>query len=300
MPFIVNLSSAHTYKIEESREAFLELCDRYSQWPWCSACCPTFFTHYSNKAWVAGKYASHLNSTINPYKLGEMTTEKFLEEMCDIFSFLVKEEQDYSEELKELSQQTQGQIFSVEADETNAKQIAKALLGQAWTIGVSFTDKDKAKLQHLLKMAEEEPIYFISNTNHLDVNKILYLFRENLPDGNWLSPEIIDIAPLKDDKNEKPIQIAKNIYLCLSYRYGAYKTPKENTTYKTGTPSLLQTVVADLQISEAINIADIKIISQYDKDLQAAREIGIPDQNIYLAENYYQENLIAIQSASLD
>jgi hypothetical protein len=293
---IVNLSSAHTYKIEESQKAFVELCDNYSQWAWCSACCPTFFTHYSNKAWVAGKYTVHLNSTINPYKLGKMTTEEFLEKMCDIFSFLVKEEQDYSEDIAELSQQTQGQVVPIEVDETDNKQIAKALLEQAWTTGIDFTEEDKAKLQHLLKRAEEEPIYFISNTNHLDVNKILRFFQENFPDGGWL--EKIDIAPLNEEE-EKPIQIADNIYLCLSYRYGAFKTPKENTTYKTGTPSLLQIVVTGLQSGGTTNIADIKIISQYEKDLQAAREIGIPEQNIYTAENYYQEHLVFTQSHSL-
>lgn len=288
MPLIVNLSSVHTYKIEESQAAFVELCDTYSQWSWCSGCCPTFFSHYSNKAWVAGKYAAHLKSTINPYKLGKMTTDEFLEKMCVIFLFLVNEEQDYSEDIVELSQQTQGQLVNFDEDETNTNKIAKALLEKAWTTGINFTDKDKAKLQNLLTMAEGEPIYFISNTNHLDVNKILNLFRQNVPECNWLSLAAVDIMPHKE-LEAKPIQIAPNIYLCLSYCYGAFKTQKENTIYQTGTPSLLKTVVTDLQSSGTFNIEDIKVISQFEKDLHAAREIGVLEENIYSAENYYQE-----------
>ncbi len=85
---IVNLSACHGLKsIREVMKAFAALCDRYST-GCCMKHCPSLFSNFTNQAWVAYIYQKNLNTLINPYKLGKINTQEFIEGLLEIFSFL--------------------------------------------------------------------------------------------------------------------------------------------------------------------------------------------------------------------
>jgi len=67
---------------------------------------------------------------------------------------------------------------------------------------------------------------------------------------------------LKTKNSNEPIQIAPNVYLCLSYRYGLYKE---------GTPGLLRSI--SQQAGE--KATKVTVVSQFPKDLEVARELSL-------------------------
>lgn len=174
-----------------------------------------------SKMWVSLKYLS-LNRSINDYKLGKIDTDTFISKLKEIFYF-------------------------IPADKNPEK-----LLEAAWNSLIAWDTESTARLKSVLD--KNKPIYFISNTNPLNIKKIIQLFQDNCP-NDWQLPE---------ETEAKPLAIAKNFYLCPSYLF------KE---FKEGTPGLISDLV-DIFLKET-KPENILLVSQYQPDLAKAEALGI-------------------------
>ncbi|WP_342146573.1 hypothetical protein [Rickettsiella endosymbiont of Aleochara curtula] len=174
-----------------------------------------------SKMWVSLKYLS-LNRSINDYKLGKVDTDTFISKLKEIFYF-------------------------IPADKNPEK-----LLEAAWNSLIAWDIESTARLKSVLD--KNKPIYFISNTNPLNIKKIIQLFQDNCP-NDWQLPE---------ETEAKPLAIAKNFYLCPSYLF------KE---FKEGTPGLISDLV-DRFLKET-KPENILLVSQYQPDLAKAEALGI-------------------------
>lgn len=181
--------------------------------------------------------------TINNYKLGKITTEEFKREMLKAFDFLQNKE--------------------------NAQQ----LLIDAWNKIIDFDPAHDEKIKSLFEKAkqEEAKVFIVSNTNELNVRKILGHFY-TIGGVAWNNTPNISC-----EKSPIPIQLTEdgNICLCLSYRYGEFKSPELQQTLPAGTPSLLQHIVRNLK-DMGYTESNIKVISQFSGDMQEAKTLGLP------------------------
>ena len=152
MPLIINLKSLHEYDILETMGAFAELSKEHSNS--CVNSMPNLFQHASHLAWVAAIYAYHNSSLIEPYKLGQMTTEEFLEKLSKVFYFM----------------------------DDMPSTVRHEKLAEAWTSSIHMSLEKQNNLAKLIEQAEQEPVYLISNTNELDVQAIIKLLKQLNPD----------------------------------------------------------------------------------------------------------------------
>ncbi|KTD22294.1 Uncharacterised protein [Legionella lansingensis] len=238
MGLIVNLSTIHDYSINETVSAFVRLCNQYSYG--CLQCMPGFFQTGTNYAWVMAQYKLKYKSLIEPYKLGNISTEDFLDNLAEIFYFM---------------------------DDMSTGERNK-LLKEAWNASIKMSEHTQDRLRQLVEKAASEKVYLISNTNELNIQAILDLFKEQYPDLPF--KEKIDIS-IQD--NKEPVEILPNIYLCLSYRFKTFKS--ENVT----TVSLVEELVKENQDEE------FTVVSQYAGDLKKAEQLGII--HIQKAEEFY-------------
>lgn len=234
MTLIVNLSTTHDYSIKEIIAAFAQICKEYSRG--CFECIPGLF-HLTNYGWVTLKYQINYKSLIEPYRLGKLSTEEFLDNLTEILYFLC----------------------DMDKEERNS------ILAEAWNASIKLSEKTQDRLSLLVEEAKTQPVYLISNTNELNVNAILDLFKQNNPD---LKFKEVDTS-IKDSK--EPIEILPNIYLCLSYRYGAFK--EETVT----TMSLLEHL--STQCSKPITL-----VSQFPGDRKKGEQLGL---EVWDAEEFY-------------
>lgn len=277
MPLIVNLSAIHTlHPISKSVRAFEQICNKYSTG--CFSSCSSLFQSWSNYAWVMYQHSMHDKQLIQPYKLGAITTEQFLKNLLTIFSFL-EGVTPRNEDLVRMSSKN-----------SYSHDVALAMLKEAWN---EIIDLDETRLSRFPSLAtQSEPVYLISNTNELNVLKILQLLKENNPSVEFYSP--IDLG-VKEDK--KPIEIAPNIFLCLSYRYQLFKTVKENHNINPhSTMSLLNHLVKE-QLSD-VAISDIRVISQFSGDLEEAIHLGIPAENAFHADRFFNDAMLEMKKTN--
>lgn len=325
---IINLSSLHTLQsfntgIMNGVDAFASICDRYSQN--CCICCPGIFTKLTNKAWVAFMYLLKLDTLINPYKLGQINTEQFLQGLLGIFSFLNDEALNLrSDDISRINANKANFISTKDVERLETQHYVLALLEEAWNKSISFSDTDARKFEYLLeqrtvpspnsgeseedqstnpilfnglrdlenenpsnlekKRNDEQKIYLIANTNELHVHRILLFLRENFPYVEWTAGMDLTTCVGVDDYS---IEIAQNIFLCLSYKFHSFKTTSENDDQENSTPSLLRTLVE--QILSQIDREQFEVVSQYPKDLVEARKLGIPEENLHEAQQYYPQ-----------
>lgn len=291
MPRIVNLSSLHTlHPISSGVEGFAKLCDKYSS-RGCFSFCPSIFTKLTSKAWVAYKYQKNLNTLINPYKLGKISTQEFLARLLEIFNFLE------DDRALLFMQKDRCRIESNRDDFISTRgiqhlsnhHIALALLEEAWNNIIAISDADQAKFEHLLEQSNETPTYLISNTNELNVDKILGALKKGFPDVKW---KLIDLS-ISNENPVEPLEVAPNLFLYLSYKAHTFKTASENRKLNMTTPSLLRSLVNKLDADKA----DIKVISQYGKDLEEAEKLGIPKSNLQTAKDYFPESVKGLRYA---
>lgn len=306
MRIIANLSSLHTlHPINTSVKAFTELCNRYSpDWQitryaksldYC-LCNMGFFGASAkwvertlNWGWVVGNnLVNHYlgKAIIDSYKLGKIDTAQFLRELLNIFNFMLDKNTRFKEADVDRIWNQRAYLISLRGELTKEslshQQIASALIEDAWNTMIDYKNEDEAKLNQLIQQrkSDKDEIYFISNTNELQVSKIMYLLRQHHPQIKW--NEKIDVSSIK---NDEPIEIAPGIYLYLSYRVGAYKTTQDNMAASiTSTPALLRSLVDKLKCDKS----EIQVISQFAKDLAEAEGMGIPPQNTYHAKDFYQ------------
>lgn len=231
MPIIVNLSSLHQLSsIDKSMWPFVELCNQYSEgyFSWSS---PLF--KYTNYAWVCLQYHKLL-PLINSYKTGGINSEEFLNKGLEVFSFL-----------------------------KNKKDIdGKKLLAEAWNAHVGWDDTSTQKFQFLL--SKGEPIYLISNSNPLNIQKLLDLLKQNVPGITWNDIKLPEQAA--SSTHAEPISLAQDreIYLFTSFQAGKFKE---------GTPGLIEELNNQLRLAHSQD--QIVLISQYAKDLEIASKLGI-------------------------
>lgn len=237
MALIVNLSSIFKLKriIPDALYPFVKLCNDYSN----SRClCSKTLFGMTNYFWVLKQYYSN-QKLFDAYKLGEIKDDQFLDSLLNVFSFL-----------------------------KNNKKVEdpKKLLATAWNEIIAWDEESTSHLKQLIDSANHgEAVYLVSNTNPLNIAKILSLFGKNCPEEKW-NNEALQMA-----NSNIPIAIAPNIYLCLSYNYGIYKE---------GTPGLLRVVAEQLGNQEKITV-----ISQYPKDLEIADRLKL---TIQAANDFYK------------
>ena len=119
--------------------------------------------------------------------------------------------------------------------------------------------------------------YLISNTSEIHVRAILEFMQEQKPKiVEW--QEDIDLST-EPKKAGGPIEIAPNIFLYLSYKVHAFKTEAENTNQQLGTPALLRKLIEDFDVDPKTLI----VVSQYEKDIEEAMALGVPEKNCHLA-----------------
>lgn len=199
------------------------------------------FEWYS-KLWVRLKYLA-MTPIINEYKLGKINTDTFINKLKDIFSFIPPE-------------------------------ISSEKITGAWNSLITWNPESTTRLQTLLN--KTQAIYFISNTNPLNIKKIIELFEESFP-NDWKLPE---------ETEAKPSKIADNFYPCISYQY------KE---FKEGTPGLIARLKEYL-LSKGQKLENILLVSQYKGDLDKAKELGIESQS---ADQFFPKVLAPIASQPL-
>jgi hypothetical protein len=251
MVTIVNLSTIHTlHPISTTIKAFVELCNKYSDGYFSSY--PGVFG-WSNYAWVMTQYQKYDSTLIQPYKLGKISTDEFRQNLLSIFPFMSK----------------------LPAEEQ------RLLVEEAWNASIDIDETTANRFPELVRQSKSEPIYLISNTNELNVREIIRLLKQQNPDI-----EFFDNIDLSVQESKEPIEIAPNIYLCLSYRYQLFKTMTDTRKLNPhSTMSLLNYLVTE-QLS-TIPRSDIRVVSQYPGDLQEAAKLNIPKTNLLKADDYF-------------
>jgi hypothetical protein len=229
MSLLVNLSSIFKLKsiIPGGLAPFVALCNLHSK----NRCCSFF--GLNNYLWVLKQFYSN-QSLINDYKLGKITDDQFLDAVLDIFSFL-----------------------------KNNKKVdnPKKLLADAWNDLIIWDEESTAHLKQLLRQAQQgKTVFLMSNTNPLNMARILYFFEKACPEIHW------NQEALGSDRANEPLALAPNIYLCLSYKYGLFKE---------GTPGLLRSIVAQ----QADPSSEITVVSQFPKDLEVAASLKLSAQS---------------------
>ena len=226
MTLAINLSTTHDYSIDDTIAAFVTICNQHNRG--CLRRMPGFFQNFTNDAWVKLQLKLNYASVIEPYKLGKINTEQFLDKLAEIFNFMDTMD---------------------EAERTS-------LLITAWNSSIKITEKTKGRFAHILDSAKEEPVYLISNTNELNVRAILDLFKEKYPALPF--NENIDISM---KYSQEPVELLPNIYLCLSYRFGVFKTE-----------GLLK------HLSDKIS-EPLTVVSQHHSDTAKAEQLELNVQN---------------------
>ena len=212
--YIVNLSAIHILK------PISEVLDQFADLHYTYA--QSWLGKWYSKMWVSLKYLS-LNRSINDYKVGKIDTNTFISKLQEIFYF-------------------------IPADKNPEK-----LLEDAWNSLIVWNDKSTERLKTLIDK-RGTPIYFISNTNPLNIKKIIRLFQDNCP-NDWQLPQ---------ETEAKPLAIAENFYLCSSY------------LFKEGTPGLISDLVN--KFLKETKPENILLVSQYQSDLAKAEALGIKSQ----------------------
>lgn len=293
MPLIVSLSSIHAvHPINTCIQSFEELCNYYSTGYFSS--CSSFFQSWTNYAWLMYHFTVNDSKLIQPYRLGKLSTEQFLERLLQIFSFL----KNAAPELGEMEELKSKHMYS--------QTFALMLLENAWNSQIGW---DRAKAEHLpalireaqhmdpkegvsQKEADSQPqmdsIYFIANTNELHVLQILRMLRKEYPSIPFYQE--VDVS-IREDKT--PVEIAPGMFLCLSYRYQLYKTQEEMQKVNPGSTTSLLNYLVTKQLKET-PACELRVISQHQADLVEALRVGIDEEHIYQAEDYF-----AVQMANM-
>ncbi len=226
------------------------------------------------------QYSMNDKRLIQPYKLGAINTERFLQNLLEIFPFLrdIAPEQDV--------------MVGLNGGESYSHQFAFSLLENAWNEIIDLDETRASRFPELVAQAQSEPVYLISNTNELNVLKILRLLKKQNPDIAFNTP--IDLGV---QENKEPIQIAPNIFLCLSYRYQLFKTATENrSTNHHSTTSLLNHLIKE-QLS-SVKASDIRVVSQFSGDLAEAAKLGIPVDHVFQADKFFNDTVLEMKKTN--
>ena len=224
MTYIVNLSATHSYSIESTISAFVDLCNEHNYY---GSGPLAYMQRTINYLWVMAAYQKNSKKLIEPYKLGKMSTTEFLKELAKVFYFIQPLD-----------------------EETRHKKLA-----DAWNSSIKASPQTKQKFDVILEKAKQEKVYLVSNSNELNIQAILTMLQKLYPTHDFSK---IDVSIKKD---QKPVEIFPNVYLCLSYRYEVFKTP---------TAGLIQLLAEQID-------APITLVSQYGKDLEKGNDLQLAE-----------------------
>jgi len=285
MAIIINLSAIHTLQpIHHGIYAFAHLCDKYANRR--LSCCPSFFNQGANLAWTVYQYQKSSTKLIHPYKLGYMTTEAFLTGLLEIFSFMIHPDLKFSDEDIQRLNANKDSLYALKNLENPSNtDYAKALLEEAWNSIITFSHEDIKKIKQLFE--KKDIFYFISNTNELNVFKILQELQNHIPNNIPLNSALSIII----DKDTLPtLLIGPNVYLVTSYLCHTYKTLQDNSNAQLSktTPHLLEKMVKQIFHN---NVDGVVVVSQYSKDLESAMAAGI--ENTCSADDYFQSHTLS-------
>lgn len=278
MTLIVNLSAIHTLNniLLNVLPKFASIYDKYAN-KCCGKYCSFFGFSPSGYLWVLRHY-KQFQTAIDNYKLGKISTDEFLNQLLQKFNFLKNAK--FSEETRQALFDRKAEFFCLKGvtafNQLTKELIAKALLEEAWNSLILFTESDALKFAALV--ARNEPVYFISNTNPLNIHKIVFELRQKFPD---LLQKEVDISTSPDNH---PLSMGSNIFFCLSYRYQAYKTEQQNQAHNfLGTAAMLKMLLDDIYITDK---STITFVSNYEPDIQQAKKL-LPEQNVCKATTYF-------------
>lgn len=210
---------------------------------------------------------------IQPYKLGQINTTEFLQNLLSIFSFL-----------NDITGEQKGAVSVDNISPYSAKNFAFSLLEGAWNANISLDALTASRFGHLITQAAAEPIYLISNTNELNVLKILRLLKQYCPQVNFYPS--VDLSVKADST---PVEIAPNVFLCVSYRYQLFKTSEQNANAKAHSTTPLLTHLINNQLTA--DKSKITVVSQYEGDLKEAAKLGIEKTNSYHADDFFEATI---------
>lgn len=226
------------------------------------------------------QYSMNDKRLIQPYKLGAINTEQFLQNLLQIFPFLRDVAAEYEP------------MVGLNGGESYSHEVALSLLENAWNELIDLDDTRFSRFPALVTQSQKEPIYLISNTNELNVLKILRLLRTQNPGIAFKIPLDLSVRESKE-----PIEIAPNIFLCLSYRYQLFKTVTENRRVNPhSTMSLLNYLVSN-QLSD-VAISKICVVSQFSGDLAEAIRLGILADHAFHADQFFNDTVLGMRKTN--
>lgn len=183
-----------------------------------------------SKLWTRWKFFTH-RTLINQYKLGKIDTQSFIGQLVTTFYFLESKVID-----------------------------PKLALENAWNSLVVCDDQSTTRVKYLLQL--NKPIYFISNTNELNIQKIKQAInRAQKKRLLWEKTENEFEGKEEQTKDTCTFEVCENISLMTSYANATF-----NTT------GLLEKLANYLILEKEINAAEIMLVSQYDPDLELAKK----------------------------
>lgn len=192
---IMPLSLFHIWDEEKSIQAFAKLLkksqERNTVYPFGLG----FFGDSLNRCKVNIRYFECNKTLIEPYKLGKISTQDFLGKISGIFPDI------------------DGSICSPALNQREySSDPVLQCFAEAWNAAIGENKHLTQRFKEVVQNATADaPIYFTANTNELNIIRILDLLGLK---------ETINIGIEFDDK---PVRIADNVFLCLSYRYQDFK-----------------------------------------------------------------------------
>ncbi len=235
---------------------------------------------------------------IDKYKCGKISTDDFLEQIGETFSHLDKVSKG---KLTTLWTKWKKKDGTAEAERheppTEKSALIKDLFTLAWN-AVSEVDDNSIKcLQALIEQHPNKPIIFISNSNQLNIEKIVSQLRQKIKTSDNLSEKII-INPDMDTSyvtegvrqyNNKATEVngleqlpgiadfavhnVEHIFFYASYKAGMFKADKTsplNTFFSYGTPGLVGALATVAKEDERLKNATI--LSQFGGDITCAKK----------------------------
>ena len=252
---IINLSTLHDYSLDDTIDAFVQLCNQYSDAE--DSYMPKLFQPLTNKLWVKYEFIKNAK-LISDYKTGIISTEEFLDSLSAIFTFLnhmPREEQ-------------------------------HNLLRRTFTSSIRLTEPKLGRLPDIVDSwaKNEDPIYIITNSNPMDIEAVVDLFQKTYGHVIEFNPDVDLNAAL----TYKPVDLAKNVHLCTSYQFKALKAGEDGSTMSL-LDALVSSQVDDNGIPKATGLIpllpkDCTLVSQHAPDLTKGRQLGMQVQH---AEEYF-------------
>lgn len=261
--------------------AFAKMTDEYYQG--CFNFHSNFFSRSSNYLWVMHQYQRQLQTTIYAYNLGKISTDQFLRDLLEVFTFL--DDQSFVPDAKQAADLEKNKKNHLtfcainDGERRTRQQYARGVLEQTWNMALAFHEADFAKLRKVIEAAGNEKIYLISDTNELHLYHIITHYF-----GQVLSLSSDTKSYLNPDENEF-LNLTEQVVLFPSFCAQAFKSAKDYAYNDNITPTLLSLLV----VKEQLDLTQTVLISHYQKDFDAARVHGFYKQNIIDAENYFSD-----------